>query len=184
MNRKEFFAASAKAGLGCCAAALLGAKPVAAEPAADCAAADAEKQFIANWLTDLFESMDTTLDPETKVKVMAGCGTGCFRRHSFKTDIAKEGKGDLDKLLVAMKKSFEVWREGDLVHVRFGKEVKRCFCPVARLHPARPHDMHCECTRATQQAIFETALERPVKVEIVESLRRGNPTCHFIAHVG
>lgn len=180
MNRKEFFAASAKAGLGCCAMALLG-KAGAAAPEA--AAADPEKQFIGNWLTDLFEAMDTELSPEMKVKLMAGTGKGCFRRHSFKTDLARDGKGDLDKLIAAMKRNFEVWREGDLVHVRFGQEVKQCFCPVARLHPARPHDTHCECTRATQQAIFETALERPVKVEIVESVRRGDKTCHFIAHV-
>jgi hypothetical protein len=176
VNRKEFFAASAKAGLGCCAMAMF-------EPAGAEAAPDAEKQFVAGWLTDLFEAMDTELDEAAKVKVMAGCGKGCFRRHSFKTDIARDGKGDLDKLLAAMKRNFEVWREGDLVHIRFGKEVKQCFCPVARLHPARPHDMHCECTRATQQAIFETALERPVKVEIVESVRRGDKTCHFLAHV-
>jgi hypothetical protein len=55
------------------------------------------------------------------------------------------------------------------------------YCPAARFHPARPHDLHCECTRATHQAVFETALERPVKVEIVESLRRGGKTCHFVA---
>ncbi len=177
MNRKEFFAASAKAGLGCCAMAMVG--PAGAE-----AAPDAEKQFIKGWLTDLFEAMDAELDEETRVKVMAGAGKGCFRRHAFKTDIARDGKGDLDKLLAAMKRNFEVWREGDLVHIRFGKEVKQCFCPVARYHPALPHDMHCECTRATQQAIFETALERPIKVEILESVRRGDKTCHFLAHVG
>jgi hypothetical protein len=179
MNRKEFFAASAKAGFGCCALAVLGA-PAAAET--DSAAAQ-EKTFVTNWLTDLFEAMDTDLDQETKVKLMAACGKGCFLRHSFKTDIARDGKGDIDKLLAAKKRNVEVWREGDLVHVRFGAEVKQCFCPAARYHPVRPHDMHCECTRATQQAIFETALERPVKVEIVESVRRGNKTCHFIAHL-
>ncbi len=175
MNRKEFFAAS----LGCCAMGLVGAKAAVTEetPATD------QDRFISGWLTDLFEAMDTQLDEETKVKVMAGCGTGCFRRHSFKTDIARDGKGDINKLLAAMKRNFEVWREGDAVHIRFGQEVKQCYCPVARLHPTRPHDMHCECTRATQQAIFETALERPVKVEIVESLRRGAKTCHFIAHL-
>jgi len=43
--------------------------------------------------------------------------------------------------------------------------------------------MPCECTRATRQTIFEAALERPVKVEIVESLRRGGRTCHFAATV-
>ena len=183
MNRKEFIAASAKTGLGCTALALLGMAPARAEAAP----ADAEKTFVKNWLTDLFEAMDTELDEATKVKVMAGCGKGCFRRHKFKTDIAADGKGDLDKLLEAYKRNFEVWRDGDRVHVRvhirFGEAVRQCYCPAARFHPVRPHDMHCECTRATHQAIFETALERPVKVEIVESLRRGSKTCHFIAHL-
>jgi predicted hydrocarbon binding protein len=30
---------------------------------------------------------------------------------------------------------------------------------------------------------FETALGKQVKVEVVESLRRGGKTCHFVAHV-
>jgi hypothetical protein len=178
MNRKEFFAASAKAGFGCCALAVLG-RPAAA--AGDAAAQ--EKTFVTNWLSDLFAAMDEDLDQETKVKLMAACGKGCFARHSFKTDIARDGKGDVDKLLAAYKRNFEVWREGDRVHVRFGEVVKECYCPAARYHPARPGDMHCECTRATHQAIFETALERPVKVEIVETVRRGAKTCHFIAHL-
>jgi hypothetical protein len=174
VNRKEFF----QAGAGCCALAVFGTAAKAEAPAAD-----PEKEFVKNWLEDLFASMDTTLDQATKVKVMAGCGVGCFRRHSFKTDIAKLGKGSVDNLLAAYKKNFEVWREGDVVHVRYGAEVKECYCPAARFHPVRAHDMHCECTRATHQAIFETALERPVKVEIVESLRRGGKTCHFVATV-
>jgi hypothetical protein len=178
MNRKEFFALSAKAGLGCCALAVLG--PAAAE---EPDAAAQEKTFVTNWLTDLFEAMDEGLDQPTKVKLMAACGRGCFHRHTFKTDIARDGHGDIDKLLAAYKRNFEVWREGDLVHVRFGQVVERCFCPAARFHPARPGDMHCECTRATHQAIFETALERPVKVEIVETVRRGGVTCHFIVHL-
>lgn len=181
MNRKEFFAASAKAGLGCCALAFLGKPAAAADAASD--AALQEKTFVSNWLTDLFAAMESELDQETKVKLMAACGRGCFNRFSFKGDIAREGKGDVDKLLAAYKKNFEVWREGHLVHVRYGAEVKRCFCPAAGYHPRQRHDMHCECTRATHQAIFETALERPVKVEIVESVRRGGVTCHFIAHL-
>lgn len=174
MNRKEFFAS---AGAGCCALALFGVSH------AETSEVDQEKEFVKNWLTDLFEALDTELDQATKVKVMAGCGVGCFRRHSFKTDIARLGKGNIDNLLAAYKKNFEVWREGDQVHVRYGAVSKLCYCPAARYHPVRPNDMHCECTRATHQAVFETALERPIKVEVVESLRRGGKTCHFVATV-
>jgi hypothetical protein len=33
------------------------------------------------------------------------------------------------------------------------------------------------------QAIFETAPSRPVKLDVVETLRRGGRACHFPAHL-
>ncbi len=169
MDRKQFLTA-------CCGLVVL-------DSTASAQADPNETTFVKNWMEDLFASLDTELDEKTKVKVMAGCGRACFRRFSFKSDIAKQGKGSIEKLLAAYKKNFEVWQEGDLVHVRYGPAVKECYCPAARYHPIRPHDIHCECTRATHQTIFETALERPIPVEIVESLRRGGKTCHFVAHI-
>jgi hypothetical protein len=172
MHRKEF--------LGCCGLTLLHG----AAPAQQASEADREKQFVTNWLTDLFDTIDAELDEKTKVKLLAGCGRGCFRRHSFKQDIARLGKGSVESLLEAYKKNFQVWREDNLVHIRYGAVSKQCYCPAARYHPAKPNDLHCECTRATHQTIFETALGRAIDVKIVESLRRGGKTCHFVAHVG
>ena len=143
-----------------------------------------EKQFIVNWLTDLLDTIDTELDEETKVKLIAGCGRGCFLRHQFKQDIANQGKGNLQKLIEAYKHNFEVWQEGNQVHIRYGAVSEYCYCPVAQALPPKPRDLHCECTRATHQTIFETALERSFKVEIVESLRRGGNTCHFVVSLG
>jgi hypothetical protein len=182
MDRKDFIAASLKVTAGCCALAL--SESVAPAQSTTPSEADREKEFVRNWLTDLFDTIATELDEKTKVKLMAGCGRGCFRRFAFKQDIARLGKGNVDRLLEAYKKNFEVWREGELVHIRYGAVNKQCFCPAARYHPVQPHDLHCECTRATHQTVFETALERPIRVEIVESLRRGGNTCHFTAYVG
>jgi hypothetical protein len=185
MHRKEFFALSAKGVVGCCALAVLEGPLNANErAAAEPTPAEREKEFVRNWLTDLFDTMDAELDEATKVKLMAGCGRGCFRRFQFKQDIARLGKGSVASLLQAYRKNFEVWQDGGLVHIRYGAENKQCYCPAARYHPAKPHDMHCECTRATHQAIFETALDRPVQVRILESLRRGDKTCHFVVDAG
>ena len=142
-----------------------------------------EKEFIQNWLTDLISTIETELDESTKVKLLAGCGRGCFNRHKFKSDIAEKGKGDVDKLIEAYHANFEAWKEGNTVHIRFGKVSQGCYCPAAKFRPAKPNDLHCECTRATHQAIFETALGRPIEVKILESVRRGNKTCHFVATV-
>lgn len=183
MDRKEFFTTSFKGTLGCCALAVLDNGALSAQQTAQPSEADREREFLKNWLTDLFDTLDSEFDEAARVKLMAGCGRGCFRRHSFKTDIARLGSGSVERLLEAYKKNFEVWREGNQVHVRYGAVNKQCYCPAARYHPAKARDAHCECTRATHQAVFETALERPIRVEVVESLRRGGKTCHFVATV-
>lgn len=184
MRRNEFLTTALKGSLGCCGLVVLEGAAQGPAKAAEPTDADREKEFVKNWMEDLFDSMYAELDEATRARVMAGCGRGCFRRFQFKQDIARLGKGSVESLVQAYKKNFEVWQEKDLVHIRYGAENKQCYCPAARYHPAKPHDAHCECTRATHQAIFETALERPIKVEVVESLRRGGKTCHFVAHVG
>lgn len=143
----------------------------------------AEKDFIGNWLTDLLNSMEQVVDRDTQVKIIEGCGRGCFNRHQFKKDIAKSGSGDLDKLVEAYSKNFEIWKEENAVHIRYGETSAQCYCPAANYRDAKPNDLHCECTRTTHQTIFETALGKPFKVDIVESLRRGGKTCHFLVHI-
>jgi hypothetical protein len=146
--------------------------------------AERDGRFVAAWLTDLFEAVAAEVDPATQLKLLEACGRGCYRRHPFKKAIADRAAGDVDRLIEAYRESFEAWREGAAVHVRYGAVSKRCYCPAARGRDPRPGDLHCECTRATHQAIFEAALGRPVRVEILESLRRGGRTCHFLAHPG
>ena len=144
---------------------------------------EGERDFIDNWVTDLLDTMDQQLDEKTRIRLMEGCGRGCYLRHQFKQDIAAKGCGSLEKLIKAYDENFEIWREGDTVHIRYGKVSKKCYCPVVRNRHPGGKDLHCECTRGTHQTIFETALGRPVPVEVLESVRRGGVTCHFLAHV-
>jgi hypothetical protein len=143
-----------------------------------------EKEFIENWLSDLLDSMDKTIDRETQVKIIEGCGRGCFNRFQFKKDIAAKGEGNLEKLIDAYQQNFEIWKDENTVHIRYGETSKGCYCPAAKYRTPKTEDLHCECTRTTHQTIFETALRRPFKVDIAESLRRGGKTCHFIVHLG
>lgn len=139
--------------------------------------------FIENWLTDLLDTMEKTLDRESRVKLIEGCGRGCFNRHQFKKDIAAKGEGNVDKLVEAYKANFEIWKAADGIHIRYGEVSSKCYCPVVKNIPPKENDIHCECTKATHQSIFETALNRQVRVEVLESLRRGGKTCHFLVTV-
>jgi len=142
-----------------------------------------EKDFVQNWLTDLLDAMETELDSAMRIRLIEACGKGCFRRFDFKQEIARQGRDSLENLIKAYKHNFEIWQEDSLVHIRYGEVSSGCFCPAARFRPAKPGDLHCECTRATHQAIFETALGRHFLVEVVESVRRGGKTCHFVVHL-
>jgi len=177
MDRKQFLQA------GSCALVFLGGFPANA-PGAQSQPCDEQLKFIQNFLSDLMESIDTQVDEPTKIKILGECGKACFHRFAFKQEIAAKGKGSVDKLIEALHANFEAWREGDTVHVRYGAiNSYGCFCPAARYRPGKPHDIQCYCTRATHQTIWETALGRPVKVEILQSVRRGDPTCHFLVHL-
>jgi len=142
-----------------------------------------ERDFILNWVNDLMDTMDKVLDEETYIKLIEGCGRGCYNRHQFKKDISIAAQGDLEKLLIAYKKNFEVWKEDDTVHIRYGEKSPGCYCPVLKNQAYNTKGLHCNCTKATHQAIFENALGRPFKVDILESIRRGGQTCHFLVHV-
>lgn len=186
MNRSTFLRNTAGWACASCAALVLGRTRLAAaddlSPVEQALKqAKYENTFINHWLTDLVDAMDTELDPTTRMKLIESCGRACFRRHRFKTDIAQKGKGDLAKLIEAYRSNFIIARESDRVHIRYGGG--RCYCPAARNRPTRPNDLHCECTRATHQAIFETALGRPFKIELVETVRRGGQECHLVVHL-
>ncbi len=173
MDRKRFLQ-------GCCAVALTSClKPTAAAATAQID----ELKFIQNWLADLMTAIDTGVDENTKIKLISECGRGCYRRHQFKQDIAANGRGSVDKLLAALRSNFEAWREKDKVHIRFGAASPGCYCPAARYREPRPNDIHCYCSRASHEAIWEAALGYPVKIDILQTVRHGDPTCHFLVHL-
>jgi len=186
MKRKEF--AQKLIALGVCPFALLNSNDTLANEAVNSIDDEVkklkyEKQYVENWLSDLLDSMDKNLDRETQVKIVEGCGRSCFNRWQFKKDIAETGKDDLEKLLQAYKSNFEAWREEDTVHIRFGETSTVCYCPAARYRTPTKDDIHCECTKATHQAIFETALGKKPIIDILETVRRGGKTCHFLVHL-
>lgn len=199
MDRKEFLRKSLKTGLSCGALIAVERANLAAGSAAEPSSSPVQdvsqlqnqvrqlqykNEFMNHWLSDLVDTMSDELDEGTRVKLMAGCGKGCHRRHQFTQDIVNAGQGDLDKLLEAYKKSFGIRREGALVHITYGPSPQGgCWCPAAQDRPAHAKDMHCECTRAKHALIFKEALGRSYKVEMVESFRRGGKQCHLIVHL-
>jgi hypothetical protein len=189
MNRLDFLKQTGNLACAACTGLVLSSSLAAEEKTAasapdvvtpvDVALKKAQEQdaFTKNWLGDMMDAMDSDLPAEAKARLFEACGKQCFKRHKFKTDIAEAGKGDLEKLIAAYRKSFgDVSREGDVVHIRFGGG---CYCPAAQGRPARPNDPQCDCQKGTHMAIFEAALGRKFRADVAESIRRGGKICHI-----
>ena len=186
MTRKEFFTTGLSAGLCCCATPLAAVDPAAGGPVEPASPLARDKAFTDNWLADLLATMETILDEPARIRLMEGCGRGCFTRHRFKTEIAAAiaaAGGTREALLETYQRRWDAWFEGNTFHIRIRASgpTPACRCPVLRDHPAGHGAMHCHCTKGTHQAVLEAALGRPVRVEIVDTVRRGGSSCHFIA---
>jgi predicted hydrocarbon binding protein len=136
----------------------------------------AEKKFTERWVKNLIESLDAHADEETKTAVMESCGRACARAGAISS--AQKCQGDLDKLLAAL----ESWigkgntgRDGDVVHIVYPK----CFCHLVSDGPARLPDSYCLCSQGWLKEMFETVTGKAVRVELLESVKRGGDQCSF-----
>lgn len=138
------------------------------------------KEFTQRWVVNLMAGIDAHLDDETKLRLMESCGRACARG-----GVAAEAeacRGDLGKLLAKLKRWIgkeNVRWEGDLVHLTYAK----CFCHLVADGPATLPATYCLCSRGWVKEIFETVLEKPVDVELLDSIKRGGESCRFVVHL-
>ena len=58
-----------------------------------------------------------------------------------------------------------------------------CFCPLIRDGLDETPKTFCNCSAGWPKQIWEGVLERPLKVDIVRSLTKGDDTCEFAIHL-
>jgi predicted hydrocarbon binding protein len=167
VNRKQFVGALVTIGAG----TAVGQTPPAPP-------ADPQKGFREAWLKTLMEKMDAQLDEPSRIRLMEECGRACARRGAV-AGLSKAAGGDLDKLLAAIGSHVgaeNAKREGNMVRLRYTK----CYCPLVSAGPERLPGTYCNCSRGWLLEVFGTVTGKPVKVEMVSSIKRGDAVCEFL----
>ena len=141
---------------------------------------DRVQMFKEDWVTALIENMDTQLDEKTRTDLMLACGRRCARRGAI--GLAQRCKGDLKKMVDTLDQypPVEATFEGDDT-IRL--EYKQCLCELVDHGPDRLPDTYCICSQGWIHEMFETVLENPVKVDVIQTVKRGAPSCQFVIHV-
>jgi len=147
--------------------------------------------FAKTWAGRFMRVLDERLDVETRRGLMEANGRACAQGAYGPPDPAK--KVGVDELVAGLAKYVgpeNAHREGDVVYFNYKQNPSGlriadgyCLCPLVEDGPADLSPTYCHCSVGYVAYMFERNLGRPVRVELLESLRGGGKACRFAVHV-
>jgi hypothetical protein len=154
------------------------------------------KDTIALWLRDAIRRLDSTLDEDTRIQIMEHCGRNCASMNKRVIESAKKRRKkfkDLDTFLEAEQrkpmKGTRLCREGKILYHYYTPHAftpsMRCYCSLLRGLPKNTtiSQTYCHCSKAFVQILWEGVLERPINVELLQSVISGDSECKFAIHL-
>ena len=144
------------------------------------------------WIKDLMAHMDDMLDQETRIKLMQACGQSCFIR-AFGVADEKEPTAEERKRYLRLLESrgVKIQREGHATTftISWGRNHQNptglimsdgyCMCPQVESGPPGLSPTYCYCSTGYVKESFERVLGKSIKVELLDSLKRGGKDCVF-----
>ncbi len=198
MDRKEFVGKLVQIGVAaavapiCCAEALA-QTPTNPLPPLNCSmepVTDADKQghgcdyafpYAQRWLKRFMDVFDEELDEATRHRIMERNGQRCFLA-AYGARKQTPDQGALDEIV----KKWGLRREGNDIYFAYvqnpkGMKVKSgwCLCAFVAKGPEGLSGTYCQCSVGYVREMFSQLAGKQVKVELLESLKRGGKACRF-----
>jgi predicted transcriptional regulator YdeE len=150
----------------------------------------------ALWMKEVIDRLDALTDKKTREKIMTACGHNCIahnsrmalaikaRRQKFTTEeefLKAEAKKPVKGTCIELRGNILV----QYYTPHTSSTPRRCFCGLMF---ALPEDVnasptYCQCSRGFVEKYWESALGRPVLVEVEGTAITGSDECKFIIHL-
>jgi hypothetical protein len=203
MNRKEFLRGIGKACACSCVCAMAtslgpaGAQDNSKPSDKKAAGAPAKKprsqermEFTEKWAVRFVNVLDANLDAPARKKIMMANGKACLLAWQQETNkkprtqplsladfakLAKE-KGDRDYQI-----------EGNVIYYQYNAAAEtglpsaenHCLCPMVETKPVGLSPTFCLCSLGYVKEMHEQIFKKPVDVELMSSVLRGDARCKF-----
>jgi hypothetical protein len=195
MNRKEFLTGVGKACACSCVCALaanLGAgkaqdstKPTAKKPRSQ-----ERMEFTERWAVRFFDVLDANLDAPIRKKIMMANGKGCLLSWQKATNQKPRTEPvTLESFAKQVKEkgSRDYQIEGRIIYFQYTSAAEtglpspnnHCLCPMVETKPAGLSPTFCLCSLGYVKEMHEQIFKKPVEVELLSSVLRGDPRCKF-----
>lgn len=147
-----------------------------------CSSSSAIKK--AEFAKCLMDNLETKFPEKVRIKVMENCGRRCIRAPTIKkAKTIKRNTKNLVELIDGLNKQHigggRLRLENNRINVEYGK----CYCGMVSKTKERFSSTYCNCSRGYLLELFEQIFEKPVKVELIESVIQGAKSCKFIIHI-
>lgn len=139
-----------------------------------------EQRFKEDWIKAMMENMEKQFDEKSRIKLMETCGRDCAERGAIQ--IAESCKGNVDEMVKSLSgiPNLEIEKRNDNV---YSVVYRKCFCELVCKGPERLPDTYCECSRGWLLKMFDTAADKRVEVEILQTIKRGGDVCGFMVRL-
>lgn len=148
-------------------------------------------KFTHKWVKRFFDILDENLDEATRTKLMlvngAACAKGAYGEFTRSEAASIE---EIDGTISSFQQKIgkeNIYREGMTVFFNYVGNPKGlkiadgyCLCPMIENGPATLSPTFCQCSVGYVQYMFQRYITfKPVKAELLESVRTGGKSCRF-----
>ena len=151
------------------------------------------------WIKNVLEKLDIMADDYQKYDILSCCAHEFSQKRIGKLKSIYEKTGNIDEILKEMDKDF-AWYEGQkkdgnsifVQKIPYDQEGyakattldeqkrKYCHCPLVRNYLNEGvSPTFCNCSAGWYRQYWEGVLGKPVQIQILKSLVRGDNTCEF-----
>lgn len=195
ISRSDFLRSAGKICLGTCSC-VIGASflriqgQTGTEPGEQTAQRAVKRMgFVDTWIKRFMDVIDTSLDEETRKKIMMTNGKLCYQDW-IKSQGRKIEPADFDTWAAEITRRTQdgsIRIEGNVVYFQYlgsaetGKPSPEsvCLCPMVESKPSGLSSTYCSCSLGYVKEMFELKFDRPVDIELLDSVLLGGQRCRF-----
>ena len=138
----------------------------------------------ALWWNNAVETLESEVGTDKAIEVMRACGSKCCGKGQRKTAKRLMNESSSLEAFIERINVYEV-KEGELEYKLLNGNTiiakhNRCFCgQVKKTKEPFKNTTYCQCSVEFNKQFFEAALEKPVTVELKQSIITGGDCCEF-----
>jgi predicted hydrocarbon binding protein len=135
----------------------------------------------AKYVENAIKQLEFSEGQLQSICIMEKCGRDCFNQHKLAKQLKQKTLSIEEIIKILNKGSVSIKIEDKNTIIA---EYSMCFCHVVKKTKNIFHsDTYCHCSVGWWKGLFEAVLEKPVVVNLVQTIITGGKTCKFIIHI-